>query len=151
MRTPPVGGGEPPGQHNVEQAREPAPRIASEAYARAVLDVTELIPEGRVLTYGDIAELLTCGGPRQVGRALSRASRDVPWWRVLRAGGHPARGLALHARPHYDDECTPLSVRPGTTDPEDFRVDLASARWWPSDADHAVLAALGASLRRAGP
>ncbi|OUM39861.1 MGMT family protein [Arthrobacter sedimenti] len=127
------------------------PRIDPTAYAEAVLAVAELIPEGRVLTYGDIAELLECGGPRQVGRALSRSTRDVPWWRVLRAGGHPPRGLALPARFRYDEEGTPLSVPSGSADPGDYRVDLPSARWWPAPVEQGRIADLGASLRRAGP
>lgn len=119
-------------------------------YCDAVLAVTELIPAGRVLTYGDIAELLDCGGPRQVGRALSRSTRDVPWWRVLRAGGLPPRGLALCARARYDAEGTPLSVPRGSTGPGDYRVDLRSARWWPTTEDQALVDAVGASLRPAG-
>lgn len=120
-------------------------RVDPEAYARAVLAVVELIPAGRVLTYGDIAELLERGGPRQVGRVLSRGAGPLPWWRVLRAGGHPPRGLALRARLHYDREGTPLSVPsgpPGTIDPEDYRVDLPRARWWPSAADQVRVAGL---------
>ncbi|MHA7285184.1 MGMT family protein [Arthrobacter sp. MDT3-44] len=127
-----------------------AARIDSEAYAEAVLAVAELVPGGRVLTYGDVAELLECGGPRQVGRALSRSTRDVPWWRILRAGGHPPRGLALPARHRYDEEGTPLSLPSGPADPEDYRVDLSSARWWPAPEEQGRIADLGASLRRAG-
>lgn len=32
-------------------------------YAERVLDVTELIPAGRVMTYGDVAEYLEEGDP----------------------------------------------------------------------------------------
>jgi alkylated DNA nucleotide flippase Atl1 len=123
--------------------------IDPRAYAAAVLTVAELIPAARVLTYGDIAELLGCGGPRQVGRALSRSTREVPWWRVLRAGGHPPRGFALQALPHYEDEGTVLSVRPGAAAGE-YRVDLRAARWWPSEEEQHGMAELGASLRH-GP
>ncbi len=121
-------------------------RIDPSAYAAAVLTVAEMIPVARVLTYGDIAELLGCGGPRQVGRALSRSTREVPWWRVLRAGGHPPRGFALQALPHYEDEGTVLSVRPGAAAGE-YRVDLRAARWWPSEEEQHGMAELGASLR----
>ncbi|MDN4610994.1 MGMT family protein [Arthrobacter burdickii] len=127
-----------------------APRIDPEAYAEAVLAVAELVPGGRVLTYGDVAELLECGGPRQVGRALSRSTRDVPWWRILRAGGHPPQGLALPARHRYDEEGTPLSLPSGSADSGDYRVDLSAARWWPAPEDQGRIADLGASLRRAG-
>lgn len=141
-----------PRDSGVPRPTPPAPssRVDPHAYAEAVLAVAALIPAGRVLTYGDIAELLACGGPRQVGRALSHSTREVPWWRVLRAGGHPPRGLALRARSHYDDEGTALSVPSGPADPEGYRIDLAQARWWPTDADQALMAELGAFLRRAG-
>lgn len=128
----------------------PAPRTGPDDYCDAVLAVTGLIPVGKVLTYGDVAELLDRGGPRQVGRALSRTTRELPWWRVLRAGGHPPRGLALRARAHYDTEGTPLSVPQGSADPGEYRVDLRSARWWPTAEEQALLDAVGASLRRAG-
>lgn len=139
------------------ERRSSSQRVDPDEYAEAVLTVAELIPAGRVLTYGDIAELLQCGGPRQVGRALSRSTRRVPWWRVLRAGGHPPRGLELRARSYYDDEGTALSLPTVPTAPthapwdaSDYRVDLARARWWPSDAEQSLVAELGASLRHAG-
>ncbi|MFJ6001186.1 MGMT family protein [Arthrobacter sp. NPDC092385] len=148
----------PGAAHGTEDTRQDAvvpgraspARADPDAYVDAVLAVTDMIPAGRVLTYGDIAELLECGGPRQVGRALSRSTRDVPWWRVLRSGGHPPRGLAVRARAHYDDEGTALTLPPGPADPEEYRVDLRRARWWPSEIEQAVVAGLGASLRRAG-
>ncbi len=40
-------------------------------YADRVLQVVEAIPPGRVMSYGDIAECLAAGGPRQVGRVLA--------------------------------------------------------------------------------
>lgn len=137
-------------QDAVVPSRASPARPDQDAYADAVLAVADLIPAGRVLTYGDIAELLECGGPRQVGRALSRSTRDVPWWRVLRSGGYPPRGLAVRARARYDDEGTALTLPPRPAAPEDYRVDLRRARWWPSEVEQAVVAALGASLRRAG-
>ena len=93
--------------------------------AEDVLDVVERIPPGSVLTYGDVAELAGGRGPRFVGNVLSRFGSDVPWWRVVRAGGWPPRGLEVRAREHYREEGTPL-VR-GTL--EGLRVDLGRARW----------------------
>lgn len=90
-----------------------------------VLEVVEQIPEGYVLTYGDIAELVGGRGPRFVGNVMSRYGSDMPWWRVVRAGGWPPRGLEERALEHYREESTPL-VR-GTLD--GVRVDLSRARW----------------------
>ncbi len=137
-------------EHREVRGDPPAvPGGSAQAYADAVLAVAELIPPARVLTYGDIAELLESGGPRQVGRTMASSVRDVPWWRVLRAGGHPPRGLALLARCHYDDEGTPLHL-PAGADPGRYRVDLLAARWLPSPVDELRLTRLRASLARSG-
>ena len=67
------------------------------------------IPPGRVATYGDIA--LAAGlprGARQVGRALHAcpAQRELPWHRVLAAGGRIAlpgdRGQEQRLRLKYE-------------------------------------------------
>ncbi|HUR04803.1 MAG TPA: MGMT family protein, partial [Nonomuraea sp.] len=39
-------------------------------FAERVLDVVESIPPGMVMSYGDIAEYLGEGGPRQVGQVM---------------------------------------------------------------------------------
>jgi alkylated DNA nucleotide flippase Atl1 len=91
-------------------------------YAAAVLDVVDLIPAGKVMTYGDIAEYVGRGGPRQVGNVMSRWGGAVCWWRVLRADGSPPPGHEREALAQYRRERTPL--RSGGT-----RVDLGLARW----------------------
>ena len=63
-----------------------------ESYVEAVLQVVEAIPPGRVASYGDIAEAVGQGGPRQVGHVMALHGAAVPWWRVVRADGSPARG-----------------------------------------------------------
>lgn len=77
-------------------------------YADRVLEVTELIPPGRVMTYGDVAEWLEEGGPRQVGRVMALYGAAVPWWRVVRADGVLLPGHELEALGHYRAEGTPL-------------------------------------------
>ncbi|MGE0599154.1 MAG: MGMT family protein [Dehalococcoidia bacterium] len=55
------------------------------------------IPEGRVVTYGQIAlELGAPAASRAVGYALHNLSpaSDVPWWRVVNASG----GISLGSR-----------------------------------------------------
>ncbi|SFO67889.1 MULTISPECIES: MGMT family protein [Actinomadura] len=91
-------------------------------YAEAVLDAVERIPPGRVLSYGDVAELVGRGGPRQVGRVMSLYGGAVPWWRVIRADGNPPSGLEIEARENYRAEGTPLR-------PDGRRVDMGRARW----------------------
>lgn len=91
-------------------------------YASAVLDVVDLVPVGQVVTYGDVAEYLGRGGPRQVGAVMATWGGAVAWWRVLRADGSPPPGHEAEALRRYRAEGTPL--RAGGT-----RVDLARARW----------------------
>ena len=62
-------------------------------FIEAVLSVVEQIPAGRVCTYGDVAELVGRGGPRNVGHVMSTHGGAVPWWRVIRADGRPVAGL----------------------------------------------------------
>ncbi len=89
-----------------------------------VLEVVRAIPPGRVMTYGDVAATLGSRGARAVGQIMARYGSDVPWWRVIRAGGYPPRGHESRARSFYLAEGTPLR---GTAD--SYRVDLAVARY----------------------
>jgi alkylated DNA nucleotide flippase Atl1 len=91
-------------------------------YAERVLDIVERIPAGRVLAYGDIAELLGEGGPRQVGRVMALWGSAVPWWRVIRASGVPAQGLEREALARLRRDRTPLAA-------DGSRVDMRRARW----------------------
>ncbi len=55
----------------------------------AVFDVVRAVPEGRVVTYAQVADAV--GGvsltARQVGGVMRYAPTDVPWHRVVGAGG----------------------------------------------------------------
>ncbi len=46
------------------------------------------------MSYGDIAELLGEGGPRQVANVMSTYGAEVPWHRVLRSDGTCAEQVA---------------------------------------------------------
>lgn len=93
-------------------------------YSAMVLDVVDAIPAGQVMSYGDVAEYLGVGGPRQVGRVMSRYGGGAPWWRVIHADGTPAEGHEARALREYLAEGTPLrSARPPV------RVDMRRARW----------------------
>ena len=93
-----------------------------EAYVEQVLAVVEAIPPGRVMSYGDVAEYVGAGGPRQVGQVMSRHGGGVPWWRVIRADGSPP--------PCHDGEGLDLLRAEGTPMRADGRrVDMRRARW----------------------
>ncbi len=95
-------------------------------FVEAVLDVVAGIPEGRVMTYGDVAAAIGSRAARGVGQVMAWYGDEVPWWRVIRASGHSAPGLEDRALEHFRAEGTPLLwSRDGST----FRVALASARW----------------------
>jgi methylated-DNA-protein-cysteine methyltransferase-like protein len=60
----------------------------SSGYRERVYEIVRRIPAGRVMTYGQIAELLGAGyTSRTVGFVMHAADKDVPWHRVINAQG----------------------------------------------------------------
>ena len=103
-------------------AREPAPDFISR-----VLEVVESIPVGKVMAYGDVAAAVGSRAARAVGTVMSHYGSDAPWWRVVRASGHPPIEHETRALQHYRAESTPLTwSRDGV-----YRVDLTAARHRP--------------------
>jgi alkylated DNA nucleotide flippase Atl1 len=94
-------------------------------FADRVLDVVDAIPPGQVMSYGDIAEYLGQGGPRQVGRVMSLWGGGVAWWRVIHADGSFLPGHEREALARYREEGTPLR---GTGPGGGLRVDMRKAR-----------------------
>ena len=90
-----------------------------EQFIEDVLSAVERIPLGQVASYGDVAELVGRGGPRQVGQVMSRHGGAVAWWRVVRADGRPVRGLEAAAWEMLSAEGVPK---------RGDRVDMAVAR-----------------------
>jgi alkylated DNA nucleotide flippase Atl1 len=97
-------------------------------FAEKVLAVVERIPAGRVMSYGDIAEFLGEGGPRQVGRVMAEWGGAVAWWRVIHSDGSFLDGHAAEAVARYQEEGTPL--RRGQ-DGGAAAVNMRQARWLP--------------------
>ena len=89
-------------------------------YAREVLDLVDRIPRGKVMTYGDVAELHGRGSPRTVGAVMSEHGREVPWHRVVQASGRPAEPYLQEALRLLAAEGCPVQGE---------RVDLGAARW----------------------
>ena len=59
-------------------------------FEKSVLDIVRKIPEGKVMSYGQIAKYI--GAPkasREVGWAMHTlgGTPDFPWWRVLNSKG----------------------------------------------------------------
>ncbi|MGH8911685.1 MAG: MGMT family protein [Acidimicrobiia bacterium] len=58
-------------------------------FEQAVIDALLGLEEGEVVTYGEVAEQAGFpGAARAVGSLLRRTAADVPWWRVVGAGGY---------------------------------------------------------------
>lgn len=118
-------------------------------YVEAVLALVGMIPSGSALSYGDIAELLGAGGPRQVGTVMRHHGSSMGWWRVVRAGGAAPENHEAAALRHYLRESTPLRGNPGEylrNGAAGWRVDLRLARWQPSEPDFARIEALALQL-----
>ena len=92
-----------------------------------MLAVVDEIPPGFVMSYGDVAAAFGSRSARGVGRVMAHAGGEVPWWRVVRASGHPVEALAARALEHYRAEGTPLAWAPSGA----FRIDMRRARWAP--------------------
>ena len=103
-----------------------SPDPAVSDFAARVLDVVETIPAGQVMSYGDIAEYLGEGGPRQVGRVMTLWGGGVAWWRVVHANGSLLAGHERAALAQYREEGTPLRHAP---DGRPSGVDMRRARW----------------------
>jgi len=111
-----------------------APAADHETFYDRVYDLIRRVPEGSVVTYGQVAALL--GAPaasRAVGYALRAlpSSSDVPWWRVINARG----AISLKGRGPGADIQRDLLEREGVSFDADGVVNLRAFRWWPSVED----------------
>ena len=91
--------------------------------ADTVLAAVRLIPRGRVMTYGDVAEYVGTRAARNVGRILAgsgESDEDVPWHRVVRADGTCAEHIRAEQMQRLRGEGV-VFVR--------GRVDFDRARW----------------------
>lgn len=74
-----------------------------------VLRAVELVPCGRVVSYGDIAALVGTG-PRHVGAIMRLYGGNVAWWRVVNASGDFPAALRQRAFEHWAEE--EIAVKP---------------------------------------
>lgn len=100
----------------------------NEDFVGAVLEVVASIPEGRVMSYGDVAAAIGSRAARGVGQVMAYYGDEVPWWRVVRASGHPPQCHEDRALELYRAEGTPLLW---SRDRSVYRIDLARARHAP--------------------
>ena len=98
------------------------------SFREAVYDLVAQIPEGRVMTYGDIATL--CGHPnaaRQVGGLAHFGPTELPWHRVVNRFGDCAAGY-YGGKPGHQQVLEQEGF-----EVENYRiVNFAERRWLPT-------------------
>ncbi len=88
------------------------------------------VPAGHVVTYGQVAlELGSPAAARAVGYALHflPGDSDVPWWRVVNAGG----AISLRGRGEAAELQRRLLEGEGVAFQREGAIDLRSYRWTP--------------------
>jgi methylated-DNA-protein-cysteine methyltransferase-like protein len=97
-------------------------RVQSEpgSLAERVLACVDLIPSGKVLSYGDVAEFVGTRAARNVGRIMAAEGGSVNWHRVLRSDGSCAPGIRAEQLRRLRAENVPM---------RGDRIDMAAARW----------------------
>lgn len=109
--------------------------IDTAGYRERVYEIVRRIPTGRVMTYGQIAEILGEGyTARTVGFVMHSADETVPWHRVINAQGACSTGRVL--LPH--DKQQRMLEAEGIEFNARGRCDLGRYRWTPDEADERV-------------
>lgn len=113
------------------------------SFKERVLEIVQLIPHGRVLSYGDVATLAGhARAARAVGTLLKHNGQDVPWQRVvntqLRISGGGRGGRAFQQRTLLQAEGLEFS--------DTGRITTPDARWPLEEAWDAWHAAGGATI-----
>jgi methylated-DNA-protein-cysteine methyltransferase related protein len=97
-------------------------------YRERVYKIVRRIPRGRVMTYGQIAELLGEGyTARTVGFCMHSSPDGTPWHRVINAQGKTSTGKVV--LPH--DKQQRLLEQEGVVFNKSNRCDLETYLWMP--------------------
>ncbi|PYS78820.1 MAG: cysteine methyltransferase [Acidobacteria bacterium] len=104
--------------------------VNSPGYRGRVFEIVRRIPQGRVMTYGQIAELLGEGyTARTVGFVMHSADDSVPWQRVINAQGACSTGRVI-LPPDLQQR---MLEAEGVLFDARGRCDLARYRWTPEE------------------
>ena len=97
-------------------------------YRERVYEIVRTIPRGRVMTYGQLAEMLGEGyTPRTVGFVMHASGDKTPWHRVINAQGACSTGRVV--LPH--DKQQRMLEAEGVIFNERGRCDLQKFLWIP--------------------
>lgn len=99
-------------------------------YRERVYRIVRSIPRGRVMTYGQLAEILGDGyTPRTVGFVMHGSNDQTPWHRVINAQGACSTGGVV--LPH--DKQQRMLEAEGVCFNESGRCDLRTYLWIPGE------------------
>ncbi len=121
-----------------EQGAKPAPGkgadVNSPGYRARVFDIVRRIPTGRVMTYGQLAEILGEGyTARTVGFVMHTAEDKDPWHRVINSQGACSTGRVLLP----PDKQQRMLEAEGVHFDGRGRCDLGQYRWTPEEYEGA--------------
>jgi methylated-DNA-protein-cysteine methyltransferase related protein len=112
------------------QARAEGADVNSRGYRERVFEIVRRIPSGRVMTYGQLAEILGEGyTARTVGFVMHSADESVPWQRVINAQGACSTGRVI-VPPDLQQR---MLVSEGVVFDAKGRCDLSRYRWTPEE------------------
>lgn len=101
--------------------------VTPQEYVEEVLALVERIPEGRVMSYGAVADALAeksgRDSARLVGNIMARHGGAVPWHRVVNNAGRTPPGHEQEARQRLLADGVPF---------KGDHVDMSRASWQPS-------------------
>jgi len=104
--------------------------VNSPGYQERVFEIVRRIPSGRVMTYGQLAEILGEGyTPRTVGFVMHAANDAVPWQRVINSQGACSTGRVI-LPPDLQQR---MLEAEGVTFDARGRCDLSRYRWTPEE------------------
>lgn len=104
--------------------------VNSRGYRERVFEIVRRIPTARVMTYGQLAEILGEGyTARTVGFVMHSADPSVPWQRVINAQGACSTGRVI-VPPDLQQR---MLTSEGVVFNEKGRCDLSRYRWTPEE------------------
>jgi methylated-DNA-protein-cysteine methyltransferase related protein len=104
------------------------PKRVDKDFKNRVLEIVKEIPEGRVMTYGQIAALAGASWAAwEVGQVAHYGPSELPWQRVVNKKGGLASGYTSGGREAQKRELEAEGIQVD----EDYRVDIDKLIWFP--------------------